>query len=84
MDETRSCAEVLLEKRRALPPEPTNVRDLVRATKLSQRAFAERLNIPRRTVEDWCRGINKCPEYLINLLEYYLRHEGLIVEEVKK
>lgn len=78
MEDTRSCAEILLEKRRALPPEPTNVRDLVRATKLSQRAFAERLNIPCRTVEDWCRGIRKCPGYVVDLIEYYLKNENLI------
>ena len=40
----------------ALPVDFT-VRDLCEAAGLSQRELAERFGIPRRTVEDWCRGI---------------------------
>ena len=51
------------------------VRAIVTASGLSQAAFAERYCIPRRTVEDWCRGIAKCPLYTRLLLQ---RAEGLL------
>ena len=51
------------------------VRAIVTASGLSQAAFAERYCIPRRTVEDWCREIRKCPLYTRLLLQ---RAEGLL------
>ena len=51
------------------------VRAIVTASGLSQAAFAERYCIPRRTVEDWCRGISQCPLYTRLLLQ---RSEGLL------
>lgn len=51
------------------------VRAIVTASGLSQAAFAERYCIPRRTVEDWCRGIAQCPLYTRLLLQ---RTEGLL------
>lgn len=54
------------------------IRDLISASGMSQRAFAEYLAIPRRTVENWCMDVNKCPPYLVSLIEYKLRHEGLL------
>lgn len=50
-------------------------RDLRISTGMSQRKFAERFGIPRRTVEDWERGINKCAPYLIELIKFRLEHE---------
>lgn len=41
-----------------------SVKEIVKETGMSQRAFARRFGIPLRTVEDWCRGINKCPLYV--------------------
>ena len=51
------------------------VRAIVTASGLSQAAFAERYCIPRRTVEDWCRGVSSCPLYTRLLLQ---RAEGLL------
>lgn len=48
---------------------------IVTASGLSQAAFAKRYCIPRRTVEDWCRGIAQCPLYTRLLLQ---RVEGLL------
>ncbi len=45
---------------------------------MTQRKFAEYFGIPRRTVEDWERGIFKCAPYLLDLMEYKLRNEGII------
>lgn len=50
-------------------------KEIVAASGLSQAAFAERYCIPKRTVEDWCRGVMKCPLYTRLLLQ---RAEGLL------
>ena len=39
-------------------------RDICAAAGLSQTAFAVRFCIPKRTVEDWCRGIRTPPDYV--------------------
>lgn len=39
------------------------VREIVGASGLTQTAFAECWCIPLRTVQDWCRGVAKCPLY---------------------
>lgn len=45
------------------------VRQIVAASGLTQAAFAERLCIPLRTVEDWCRGLRECPAYVRLLVQ---------------
>lgn len=48
------------------------VRQIVADTGLSQAAFAERLCIPLRTVEAWCRGIRESPVYVRLLIQQAL------------
>lgn len=45
------------------------IKDLIKRTGLSQNKFADRFEIPRNTVHNWCQGVNAPPEYLIKLLE---------------
>ena len=40
--------------------------------------FAQVLNIPLRTVESWCTGVRKCPDYVVELIAYKLVGEGII------
>ena len=49
---------------------------------MSQVKFAEYFGIPRRTLEDWERGVRIPPDYLVRLLAYKLTMEGLIGREV--
>ena len=42
---------------------------------MSKKRFSEFFEIPYRTVQNWDAGINKCPDYLLNLMEYKLNHE---------
>lgn len=44
------------------------IRDIRQHTGLSQVAFATRYCIPTRTLEDWERGVSRCPDYLRLLL----------------
>lgn len=60
--------------------ETNPIKELRRQTGLSQRAFAAYLGIPRRTVENWEAEVNKCPQYVIDLIRYKLEHEGKIKE----
>ena len=53
--------------------EPTPVRELCREHGLTQRALAERFGIPLRTVEDWCTGKHKCPEYVVRMMAELLK-----------
>ena len=48
---------------------------------MTQKAFAEYFSIPYRTVQDWVAGQRKCPEYLVDLMEYKLKKEGIIKTE---
>lgn len=44
------------------------IRDIRAHTGLSQAAFSTRYCIPKRTLEDWERGVRNCPDYIRLLL----------------
>lgn len=44
------------------------LRKLRVTTELSQKKFAERFNIPCRTIENWEEGITEPPDYVLELL----------------
>ena len=77
MTDSLKALDIVLAK---LHDEPTQspIRALVVASGLSQRAFAAAMEIPQRTVEDWCRGVRKCPDYVVSLIAYNLANEGMI------
>lgn len=52
------------------------LKDLRQQYNMSQREFAAYFGIPRRTVENWDAGINKCPAYLLDLMQYKLEKEN--------
>lgn len=58
-----------------------SIKSLRAAAGLTQAAFAEHLGIPRRTIEDWERELRHAPDYVIKLIAFRLRAEGLIPEE---
>ena len=47
-------------------------------TGMSQKKFAGYFQIPVRTYEDWERGVRKISRYLLCLIAYKLRTEGMI------
>lgn len=47
-------------------------------TGLSQEKIRKYLKIPLRTIENWEMGQRTAPNYLLELIEYKLLHEGLI------
>ena len=45
---------------------------------LKRKAFAEKFDIPYRTLQDWELGNRKMPEYLLRLMAYRVRTEELV------
>ena len=54
------------------------IKRLRESSGMTQKAFSDYFNIPRRTIEDWDAERRKCPEYLLRLMEYKLRNEGIV------
>lgn len=50
-------------------------KELRKASGMTQKAFSDYFGIPLRTIENWERGVNKCPQYLLDLMEYKLNNE---------
>lgn len=45
---------------------------------MNKTQFAEYFSIPYRTVQNWESSVNKCPEYLLELMRYKLERENII------
>lgn len=54
------------------------IKELRTAAGMTQKAFAEYFNIPKRSIENWEGEKRQCPDYLLDLMQYKLEHEGLI------
>ncbi len=54
------------------------IKELRTASGMTRNAFAEYFEIPYRTLQDWEIGNRKPPEYLVKLIKYKLKSEGLI------
>lgn len=52
----------------------SEIKALRESTGFTQRAFAELLGIPKRSIENWESGVSKPPEYLVRLIRFYLEH----------
>lgn len=51
------------------------IKELRKQTGMTQKQFADYFGIPYRTIQNWEGGVNKCPEYLLRLLQYKLEKE---------
>lgn len=55
-----------------------DIKEIRKLTGLTQKDFATRYNIPKRTIEDWERGVRNCPEYVTQLLERCVKMDTFI------
>ena len=53
------------------------IKELREITGMNRKEFCDYFQIPYRTVTDWERGNRHAPEYVLRLLEYYIRMEGM-------
>ena len=51
--------------------------ELRELTGMNRKEFCEYFQIPYRTVTEWERDNRHAPAYVLRLLEYYIRMEGL-------
>lgn len=51
------------------------VKEFIKSTGMTQKQLSERFGIPRRTIEDWSRGVSKCPDYVVNMMGEILTKE---------
>lgn len=54
------------------------IKELREASGMTQKAFSEYFNIPKRTIEDWDAEKRKCPPYLVELMAYKLQNENIM------
>lgn len=54
------------------------IKELRESTGMNRREFCDYFEIPYRTVTEWERDNRHAPEYVLRLLEYYIRMENLI------
>ena len=57
------------------------IKELRTQTGMSQQAFGDYFKIPMRTIQNWENGVRECNEYIIELIEYKLKNEGMIGKE---
>ena len=56
----------------------TKIKELREMTGMNRKDFCKFFHIPYRTVTEWELDNRHAPEYVLRLLEYYIRNEGLI------
>jgi DNA-binding transcriptional regulator YiaG len=57
-----------------------SIKSLIKASGMTQKAFAEYFHIPLRSIENWSAEARQCPQYLIDLIAYKLKKENIITE----
>lgn len=56
------------------------IKELRTESGMMQKEFAEYFGFSKRAVEEWEGNRRTCPDYLLNLIHYKLKKEGLIAE----
>lgn len=56
----------------------TRIKELRLMSKMTQKEFANFLNLPLRTIENWETEIRNPKSYIIELIEYKLKNEKII------
>ena len=57
------------------------VKELRTKTGLSQKKFGDYFGIPLRTIQNWEAGVSECNKYIIDLMIFRLKSEGMISYE---
>lgn len=54
------------------------IKELRESTGMNRKEFCECFDIPYRTVSEWERDGRHAPDYVLRLLEYYIRMERMV------
>lgn len=60
------------------------VKDMRHACGMTQVEFAAALGIPRRSVQNWEKGITIPPKYVIDLIRYRVEHDPTLTDAEKE
>ena len=60
------------------------IKYLRESTGLNRKDFCKLVHIPYRTMTEWELDNRHAPDYVLWLLEYYIRNEGLMVKEMNE
>lgn len=52
-----------------------NIKEIRTSTGLSQQKFGDWLGIPKRTLQNWETEVATPPQYVLKLIEYYVKKE---------
>ena len=55
-----------------------SIKEIRKETKLKQIELSKITKIPIRTIQDWEGGRREPPEYLTDLILYFLKNEGFL------
>ena len=44
------------------------IQEFIKNSNMTHKQLSERFGIPKRTIEDWSRGVRKCPEYVVKMM----------------
>ena len=62
----------------------SKIKELRESTGMNRKEFCKYFQIPYRTVTEWELDNRHAPEYVLRLLEYYIRNEGLMKEPISE
>ncbi|MBR3533791.1 MAG: helix-turn-helix domain-containing protein [Clostridiales bacterium] len=62
----------------------TKIKELRELSGMNRKEFCDYFMIPYRTVTDWEHDVRHAPEYVLRLLEYYIRSEKLYEDNDNK
>ncbi len=51
------------------------VKEIRHLTGLTQEEFSKRYKIPKRSIGNWETEVRKCPEYVLELLEFKVKYD---------
>jgi DNA-binding transcriptional regulator YiaG len=54
------------------------IKELRESTGMNRKEFCDYFQIPYRTVTEWERDNRHAPEYVLRLLEYYIRMNNMV------
>ena len=78
IDEAKNIIEVVAPEKMADLFPDTTIIDRVKALRgvLTQQEFSKAYGVPLRTLQNWELGVNIPPSYVLDLLEFRIKHEA--------
>jgi DNA-binding transcriptional regulator YiaG len=53
------------------------IQEFIKTSGMTHKQLSDRFGIPKRTIEDWSRGVRKCPEYVVNMMMELLERDKI-------